>query len=133
MTCRPRQGGAPADESRYIPADVKRRVYVRDRGRCAFVGIDGHRCGERAFVEFHHVIPYAMGGRATVDNIQLRCHAHNGYEAEVVYGPIKRYAAAEAVNERAAVFTCVMPDAFRSGTKMTVQRPRMDRSPSAPS
>jgi hypothetical protein len=127
VTCRPRASGTLVDDSRYIPAEVKRRVHVRDRGRCAFIGSDGHRCGERAFIEFHHVIPYAMGGRATVENSQLRCRAHNGYEAAVVYGPIKRYAAGEAVKEQTAVYGCVMPDAFRSGTKTTDGSPRMNR------
>ncbi len=33
-----------------------------------------------------HVTPYAAGGESTVDNIQLRCRAHNGYEAERYFG-----------------------------------------------
>ncbi|HEY8367958.1 MAG TPA: hypothetical protein VIM86_01445, partial [Thermodesulfobacteriota bacterium] len=45
------------------------------------------RCTERGFLEFHHVRPYAVGGAATVANIELRCRAHNGYEAERVFGP----------------------------------------------
>jgi hypothetical protein len=38
-------------------------------------------------VEFHHVEPYAVGGRPTVDNIRLRCRAHNRYEAQLFFGP----------------------------------------------
>jgi hypothetical protein len=79
----PPRGAAPG--SRHIPADVKRAVWVRDLGRCAFVGTDGRRCNERAFVEFHHVRPYAAGGEATAANIQLRCRRHNGYEARVFF------------------------------------------------
>ena len=30
--------------------------------------------------------PYAAGGEATVSNIQLRCHAHNAYEARLFFG-----------------------------------------------
>jgi hypothetical protein len=78
------RGQRPA--SRNIPAVVKRAVVARDRGRCAFVARNGRRCGERAFVEFHHVVPYAMGGSATAENIQLRCRTHNGYEAEMCFG-----------------------------------------------
>jgi hypothetical protein len=37
-TDRPREGRAPAAGSRHIPADVKRQVWVRDGGQCAFVG-----------------------------------------------------------------------------------------------
>jgi len=46
-----------ASDSRYVPADVKQAVFLRDRGRCAFTGSQGHRCGERGFLEFHHVKP----------------------------------------------------------------------------
>jgi hypothetical protein len=79
----PARGTSPG--SRHVPAEVKRAVWVRDLGRCAFVGTDGRRCNERAFVEFHHVRPYAAGGEATVENIQLRCRRHNGYEARTFF------------------------------------------------
>ena len=79
-----------ADDSRHVPADVKRAVWLRDLGRCAFVAADGRRCNERAFVEFHHVRPYAVGGAATVENIQLRCRRHNGYEARVFFAGSRR-------------------------------------------
>lgn len=44
------------------------------------------RCAERDFLEFHHVRPFAEGGASTVDNIELRCRAHNAYEAVVYFG-----------------------------------------------
>ena len=59
---------------------ARRTVWVRDLGRCAFLGTSGRRCGERAFVEFHHVRPFAAGGEASVGNIELRCRRHNDYE-----------------------------------------------------
>jgi 5-methylcytosine-specific restriction endonuclease McrA len=81
-TDHPRARQAVAPRSRHIPADVRRAVWRRDAGRCAFVGHDGWQCTERALLEFHHIIPYAAGGAATEDNIELRCRAHNGFEAE---------------------------------------------------
>ena len=81
---RPSGGGTPG--SRHIPAEVKRAVWLRDLGRCAFVGTNGRRCAERGFLEFHHVRPYAVGGEATAKNIQLRCRSHNDYEARVYFG-----------------------------------------------
>jgi hypothetical protein len=80
-----------SEDSRNIPAEVQRAVSARDQGRCAFIARNGHRCGERRFLEFHHVIPYAAGGKPTVDNIQLRCRAHNRYEATLFYGPGREY------------------------------------------
>jgi 5-methylcytosine-specific restriction endonuclease McrA len=73
-------------ESRHIPSAVKRAVWGRDAGRCAFVAPNGRRCGERGFLEFHHVVPYANGGQATEANIELRCRAHNGYQAACKLG-----------------------------------------------
>jgi hypothetical protein len=72
---------------RDVPRYVKRAVSRRDDGQCAFVAPDRRRCTERAFLEFHHIRPYAKGGPATVENISLRCRRHNQYEAELVFGP----------------------------------------------
>jgi len=92
--------GQPAKDSDRVPAHVRRAVYVRDGGRCAFVSAGGHRCGERRFVEFHHVTPRAVGGQATVENIQLRCRAHNGHEVDLFFGPGKRRWPGEAADGR---------------------------------
>ncbi len=83
---RPRRSRGAAPGSRHIPAEVRRAVWRRDGGRCAFVSATGRRCTERGFLEFHHVRPYAAGGTATADNIELRCRAHNGYEATRDFG-----------------------------------------------
>jgi hypothetical protein len=72
--------------SRHIPAAVKRAVWFRDRGQCAFVSKQGRRCKERSFLELHHIQPFALGGEATPENISLRCRGHNAHEAEMVFG-----------------------------------------------
>jgi hypothetical protein len=83
-TEKPRRGRRTSDPTR-PRAEVKRAVTRRDADRCAFLSKDGRRCEERGFLEFHHVFPAAMGGEFTVENIQLRCRAHNGYEADLFY------------------------------------------------
>jgi hypothetical protein len=85
-TERPRVSHGTAPGSRDIAAKVRRTVWLRDGGRCAFTAKGGHRCNERAFVEFHHLDPHGFGGEATVENLELRCRAHNLYEAELFYG-----------------------------------------------
>ena len=75
-----------ASGSRQIPAAVRRAVWHRDGGQCAFVAKGGRRCGERSFLEFHHAHAFALGGEATVENIALHCRAHNAYEAELIFG-----------------------------------------------
>ena len=82
-----RQLRTPIVPSRDIPRHIKRAAERRDGGQCAFVSPDGHRCTERTFLEFHHIVPYARGGLATVENISLRCRRHNQYEAQLIFGP----------------------------------------------
>lgn len=74
---------------RSIPATVRRAVSRRDEERCTFVGAHG-RCAETGGLEFHHVVPFAYGGAATEENIQLRCRAHNQYEARRDFPPVLR-------------------------------------------
>lgn len=83
---RPRAPSEDAPKGRHIPADVQRKVWSRDGAQCAFKSGDGRRCSETGCLEYHHVVPYAAGGKATPDNIELRCRAHNGYEAERYFG-----------------------------------------------
>jgi hypothetical protein len=77
---------AASARSRHTPKAVKRAVWYRDRGQCAFVSVSGRRCAEQEFLELHHIRPYALKGPATAANIALRCRRHNVYEAEVVFG-----------------------------------------------
>ncbi len=85
-TSNPRPAREPARSPRAIPAEVRRAVWRRDEGRCTFVGAGGRRCESRRFLEFHHVEPVAHGGPATVENVFLRCRAHNQHEAEQLMG-----------------------------------------------
>jgi 5-methylcytosine-specific restriction endonuclease McrA len=72
--------------SRAIPRAVQRAAWERDGGQCAFVSRSGHRCTERTYLEFHHRVPHAHGGPATVENISIRCSRHNKSEAERDFG-----------------------------------------------
>jgi hypothetical protein len=97
-----RRARETTDAARHIPAAVKREVWRRDDGHCAFIGRQG-RCTERGFLEFHHVRPYAAGGAATAANIQLRCRAHNGYEATLFFGTEAREGVRETRSNYGAV------------------------------
>jgi 5-methylcytosine-specific restriction endonuclease McrA len=92
---RPRATSAAGGASRHVGAVVKRAVWARDKGQCAFVGAAG-RCAERGFLEYHHVVPYAEGGATTAENLELRCRAHNVYESERWFGVSEEDLAREA-------------------------------------
>ena len=85
VTDRPRATTTAGKRSRHIPAEIRRTVWARDDGRCRFEGPQG-RCTETGLLEFHHVVPYADGGATTADNLELRCAAHNRYEAQQYFG-----------------------------------------------
>ena len=84
-TNKPRAPRGSKPGSRDVPAHVRRAVWKRDGGQCAFSGKSG-RCTERRYLEWHHVQPFGHQGPATVENISLRCRAHNVYESELVFG-----------------------------------------------
>ena len=83
------QPGAPKPpaHTRYIPVHVRAAVWERDGGRCAFVDDRGQRCREQGGLELHHRVPFARGGPATLENLSLRCRAHNALAAEHDFGP----------------------------------------------
>ena len=113
-----------ADDTRHVAAEVRRVVWARDGGRCAFRAASGHRCSERSFLEYHHVEPHAVGGKATIANIQLRCRAHNGYEADVFFGTARRNPGADGRAERPVKYAV-------SGEFWPVpERPQRPRHPS---
>jgi hypothetical protein len=83
--------------------------------------------------KFHHVVPRAAGGLATLGNLSLRCRAHNGCEVELFFGPGKRYLAEVngevATSDAVTLRGHVSSDASRSSTRSRTVADRT--SPSA--
>jgi len=76
----------PPKDPAAIPAEMRRQVWERDQGRCAWTGQDGKRCNSRWQVEVDHLDPAARGGTARLDRLRLACRLHNFLHAEEVYG-----------------------------------------------
>ena len=76
----------PTPSSRDIPDPIKRAVWVRDREQCTFRDCKGRRCSGRERLEFHHLVPFALGGDHSLSNVTLRCAAHNAYQANLDFG-----------------------------------------------
>jgi hypothetical protein len=72
-----------------------------------------------------HVVPRAVGGEATIANMQLRCRAHNGYEADVFFGTDRSNRGADGVarrSEKSAVSWTFSPVPERSGDSSAVNK-----------
>lgn len=76
---------------RIVPKAVKRAVWTRDGGRCAYVAADGRRCESREALEYDHVVAWADGGRSdAADNVRRLCRPHNQRLGRRRFGPRRR-------------------------------------------
>jgi 5-methylcytosine-specific restriction endonuclease McrA len=76
----------PRRRGRHVPAAIRRAVFERDHGRCTYASDSGERCRETALLELHHSLAFARGGAHRLDNVTLRCRAHNTLAAEEDFG-----------------------------------------------
>jgi hypothetical protein len=83
-----REPVAISSASPHIPDPIKRAVFERDGGRCAFIGEDGRRCPETGGLEFDHLDGWAQTHVHDVDRIRLACRSHNQHAAEQLYGRV---------------------------------------------
>ena len=58
--------------TRAIPPALRRRVLDRDDYRCAVP-----RCGNRLWIDVHHLQPREEGGRHDIDNLAVLCPCHH--------------------------------------------------------
>jgi len=72
--------------SRHIPTAVRDKVFIRDQGKCTYVGSSGKQCGATRGLQVDHITPYARGGTHAVSNLRLLCAQHNRLEAENAFG-----------------------------------------------
>jgi 5-methylcytosine-specific restriction endonuclease McrA len=53
---------------------------------CAYVSLEGRRCGSRTALQVDHIRPFAAGGGNDVSNLRLLCAAHNRLAAVQTLG-----------------------------------------------
>jgi 5-methylcytosine-specific restriction endonuclease McrA len=56
----------PAPRRESLPRELRRVVWERDGGACV-------QCGEAFELQFDHIIPVALGGASTAENLQVLC------------------------------------------------------------
>ncbi len=65
-------GDKPARVTKTIPPRTRRAVLRRDRGRCVVPG-----CRNARYVDVHHIVPRAAGGKHTPTKLAVMCSAHH--------------------------------------------------------
>jgi 5-methylcytosine-specific restriction endonuclease McrA len=71
----------------HIPVKEQDKVWVRDKGQCAYVGPGGNKCSATHNLQIDHFpVPYARGGPNIARNLRLLCGKHNRLSAREVYG-----------------------------------------------
>jgi len=78
----PSASATKSQRGRYIPELIRTQVFIRDQFKCQFRGESGHVCGSKRFLQPHHIKAFAKGGEHKLENLSLRCRAHNLFEAE---------------------------------------------------
>lgn len=82
----PQRPPAGRGSRKAIPAAVRREVWARDGGCCAWKKADGTTCNSRWKLQLDHIVAYALGGDSTVGNLRVLCAAHNAQHARETFG-----------------------------------------------
>ncbi len=67
----------PGQKRASVPAAIEHEVRLRDHDRCQFRRADGAVCGERRWIDLHHILPVSEGGPNTVENLVTLCLSHH--------------------------------------------------------
>ena len=74
---------------RAVPAQIRRDIWARDRGRCTYVNPKTkRRCGSRYLLQIDHIKPFALGGGSERENLRLLCAGHNRFCSGSVQGTL---------------------------------------------
>jgi len=72
-------------KTRTVPTAIKRALWSRDKG-CVFPG-----CGNKRFVDAHHIQHWSAGGETSLDNLLLLCTRHHRLVHEGGFAIAKDY------------------------------------------
>ena len=69
---------APQQSRKPLPAALKRRIWIRDDGKCQHTDPQtGRKCETTAFLDYDHIVALADGGTDQESNLRLSCASHN--------------------------------------------------------
>ena len=72
--------------SRHIPAQIRDKVFIRDKHQCTYISEDGVRCECKHNLNIEHIKPFALGGGHEPENLRVLCRPHNQLMAKLAFG-----------------------------------------------
>ena len=60
-----------------LPKEIIHKIQARDRGRCTYVSPEGKRCEATRWLQYHHILAIARGGKDVLENLTTLCTAHH--------------------------------------------------------
>jgi hypothetical protein len=72
--------------SRYITADVRRKMENLRAQGCGHLDPSGNRCGSHYFLQRDHIHEFSRGGSSAIENLRWRCGFHNRNRGETESG-----------------------------------------------
>ena len=76
----------PKAGSRYIPSEVRERMFERANYQCEYRGLGGVRCSQRTALEIDHIVLFAWSRNNDETNLRVLCRNHNRWCAEKALG-----------------------------------------------
>ena len=69
--------------NRTIPSYLRKYVWERDKGQCAYVNHETkRRCSSRHLLQIDHIQPFSLNGETEPKNLRLLCAGHNRFRSE---------------------------------------------------
>ncbi len=74
-------------KTRHIPAGIRYAIRIRSGDQCEYIDpATARRCDCRTQLEFDHIIPFALGGDHSLENLRHFCRTHNQLAAIQFFG-----------------------------------------------
>ena len=81
------QSGTGAGSVKRLTPALRRKILKRDGAKCQHVDPRTHRkCESRYQIEVDHIVPKALGGTNSLENLRALCRVHNQSAAEGWFG-----------------------------------------------
>jgi hypothetical protein len=104
--------------SRYVRVEDETKVWQKANAQCEYIDpLTNKRCEATHYLELDHIMPFALGGPTTTENLRLLCSNHNKLEA------LKYFLSPKQISSLKPPFCLRRPKIGIEGGKTTPKEP----------